>query len=52
MSTESKKTLALQPTREYHVPGGPLAKNLGKVDVYVLAEIRRGGDEDLAGQRR
>lgn len=42
----SKKTLGLQPTREYFIPGGPLAKNLADVDVKILAEIKRGSEKD------
>lgn len=42
---QTNKT-SLQPTRTYQVPGGPLAKNLGSVDVYKLADIERGGDKD------
>lgn len=38
--------LALQPVRSYAVPGGPLARNLGEVEVARLAEIMRGGDDD------
>jgi hypothetical protein len=38
--------LSLQPSRSYQLPGGPYAKSLGSVDVKVLAEIERGGDDD------
>ena len=35
-----------QPVRAYQVPGGPLARDLGALDVYKLAEIARGGVHD------
>lgn len=38
--------LSLQPPRTYQIPGGPAARNLGKVEVKVLAEIERGGPDD------
>ena len=52
MSLDPKKTYSLQPTREYEIRGGPLAKNLGEVDVKILAEIVRSGPEDSNAQRR
>jgi hypothetical protein len=36
----------LTPLREFHVPGGPYAKDLGKTEIKILAEIERGGDDD------
>lgn len=38
--------LALPPNRTYHMPGGPYAEDLGEVLVPILAEFRRGSDED------
>lgn len=38
--------IELQPPRSYALPGGPQAKNLGKVEVKILAEIERGGPDD------
>lgn len=44
---------SLQPARSYELPGGPYASGLGEVDVKVLAEIKRGSDEDRGvGSRR
>lgn len=37
-----------QPPRSYEVPGGPLARDLGTINVYKLSEIIRGGLEDRA----
>ncbi len=37
---------SLQPPRSYAFPGGPLARDLGSIDVYKLAEIERGGPDD------
>jgi len=43
----------LPPLRTYHIPGGPLAKNLGEVEVIKLAEIVRGGEGDAGyGDKR
>lgn len=51
--TKSKKTLQPQPTRTYHIPGGPKAKNLGKTEQKILAEIKRGDSDDRGfGARR
>jgi hypothetical protein len=36
----------LAPTREYHIPGGPIARSAGKVEIKILAEIERGGPDD------
>lgn len=53
MSQDTDKRLSLQPDRSYELPGGPLAKSLGKVDVKVLAEVRRGSaDDNGTGDRR
>lgn len=52
MTLDPKKTYSLLPTRTYSVPGGPLAKNLGEVEVKKLADIRRGDAEDLEASRR
>lgn len=42
-----------QPPRTYSIPGGPLARDLGEVEVAQLAEIKRGGDDDAGyGNRR
>lgn len=41
------KKLALTPNRTFQVPGGPVAKDLAKVNVAVLADFRRGESEDL-----
>jgi hypothetical protein len=38
----------LAPTRSYEVPGGPAARNLDKVEIKILAEIARGGEDDRA----
>lgn len=47
------KQLALQPTRSYSFPGGPLAQNLGEVEVAILSEIQRGSSDDRGtGSRR
>ena len=35
-----------QPLRSYAIPGGPLAKDLGEINVYKLSEIARGGPDD------
>jgi len=44
---------SLQPARSYQLPGGPYAKDLGTIEVKVLAEIKRGGDDDRGyGHRR
>lgn len=41
------------PNRTYEVPGGPYAKDLGEVQVKVLAEFKRGSDCDRGvGDRR
>ena len=50
MSSKPKQnnTQSLQPARSYNVPGGPTAKNLADVDVYKLAEVERGGENDSA----
>lgn len=37
---------ALQLARSYELPGGPYASSLGTVDVAVLAEVVRGGEDD------
>ncbi len=34
--------LSLPPPRVYELPGGPFASGLGKVDVFILAEFKRG----------
>lgn len=47
VSTERAARLALQPAREYLIPGGPLARDLGAVDVAKLAEIERGSSRDV-----
>lgn len=55
MSEETGKAqrTSLQPARSYQLPGGPYAKDLGKLNVKVLAEIARGGDGDSGyGDRR
>jgi hypothetical protein len=44
--TGQVKRTSLQPARSYALPGGPYAKFLGDIDVYVLAEIERGGEND------
>jgi hypothetical protein len=44
--TGKPKGLSPLPLRSYEMPGGPYAKNLGKIDRFILAEIERGGDED------
>jgi hypothetical protein len=44
--TGKPRRLSDLPPRSYEMPGGPYAKDLGKTNRYVLAEIRRGGDED------
>ena len=45
--------LAQQPARSYEVPGGPIARDLGTVEVAKLAEIVRGGEGDSGyGDRR
>ncbi len=45
--------LSLQPPRSYQLPGGPFARSLGDTEVKVLAEIRRGGEQDRGfGSRR
>ena len=36
----------IQPPRSYFVPGGPTVRDLGKVQVKRLADIRRGGPYD------
>ena len=43
-----KKTTTLQPARSYAIPGGPKAKALGEVEIKILAEIARGGPDDVA----
>lgn len=50
---ETSKTArtTLQPARSYEVPGGPLARDLGSIDVYKLAEVARGGDGDVNAGR-
>lgn len=47
-SDESDEAVRLSqvPARSYEIPGGPLARDLGSVDVYKLAEIARGGKND------
>ena len=53
MSASTDKRTSLQPARTYQVPGGPLARDLGEVEVKVLAETTRGGPNDGGyGQRR
>lgn len=48
----SSKT-TLTPNRSYELPGGPYARNLGKVEVKILAEIERGSPDDAGyGSRR
>jgi hypothetical protein len=46
LETEKAARTSPQPPRSYAVPGGPLAKDLGTIDVYKLAEIERGGEHD------
>jgi hypothetical protein len=46
LDTDRAARLALPPARSYHIPGGPLAVDLGEVDVAKLAEIDRGGEHD------
>ena len=41
-----RKTVTLQEPRSYAIPGGPKAKALGEVEITILAEITRGGDDD------
>lgn len=48
MPSDAEKTLSIQPTRSYQIPGGPYAKNLGETTVKVLAEVRR--EDDGAGR--
>ncbi len=36
----------LTPTRTYQLPGGPYAAKLGKTEVTIRSEIKRGGDDD------
>lgn len=43
---EKAARTSLPPARTYAVPGGPLAKDLGEVDVCKLSEIERGGPHD------
>lgn len=47
-NSERALRTSLQPPREYLIPGGPYAANLGDVSVYKLAEIERGGQYDVA----
>jgi hypothetical protein len=47
----AKKVLQTQPVRSYEIPGGPYARGLGKIDLYVLSEIERGGDDDYSRDR-
>ncbi len=52
-SKDADRRLAQQPARTYRVPGGPLARDLGEVEVAVLAETTRGGpNDDGFGERR
>jgi len=44
--TGQVKRISLQPARSYELPGGPYAKDLGSIDVKILAEIERGGAGD------
>lgn len=46
VDTDRPARTTLQPLREYEMPGGPLARDLGAVDVIKLAEIERGGPRD------
>ena len=46
IKTDKAARTSLQPARTYAVPGGPLARDLGEVDVYKLSEIARGGEHD------
>jgi len=46
IDTDRAARLSLQPARSYAVPGGPLARDLGQVDVKKLSEIERGGAHD------
>lgn len=39
---------SLQPAREYEMPGGPLAKDLGSLNVKILSEFARGSGDDIA----
>ena len=52
-SKDVDRRLELQPARTYMVPGGPLAKDLGEVEVAVLANTTRGGPNDAGyGDKR
>lgn len=39
-------TTSPQPPRSYAIPGGPFAKDLGKINVHRLSEIVRGSADD------
>lgn len=46
LETDRAASTSAQPARTYEVPGGPLARDLGPVDVEKLSEIARGGEHD------
>lgn len=48
LSDKLAATTSPQPPRSYEIPGGPIAKDLGRIDVYKLSEIARGGPNDRA----
>ena len=42
----AEKKLETQPERTYEIPGGPYAKDLGTLNVYRLADFKRGSADD------
>lgn len=49
----SKKSLSREPDRSFELPGGPYAKYLGEYQAKILAEFKRGSEEDEGyGPRR
>lgn len=46
INTDKAATTSPQPARSYDVPGGPIARDLGDINVYKLSEIARGGGDD------
>lgn len=50
---DQKKRYSLTPNRSYLIPGGPHAEDLGEREVKILAEFKRGSEEDGGvGNRR
>lgn len=53
MALDPTKRYSKPPDRSYELPGGPIAENLGEVQVKILADFKRGSvDDQGVGDKR